>query len=109
MSLELTKRIIMGRMNARILAALFLATVVAAGCGRDGSVAALSPAERRAVEAARQWLVANGGEVENTTFEVREREGKWVVHARFWPAMPGGHATFVVDADGKVIEMWPGA
>ncbi len=62
-----------------------------------------------AIESAKNWLIANGYDVSDVKFDARSSESACVVEAEWWPATPGDHATFYVDAEGKVTKMVPGA
>jgi hypothetical protein len=87
------------------------ALALAAGCS-DRSVIQhpASSSEAKAVAAARAWMAAEQQDPVAANYEVRpDRDGRWRVIIQRIPAMPGGHAALVLDANFAVVEVWPGA
>jgi hypothetical protein len=64
--------------------------------------------EAKALEAAKQWVIEQGGDAASSEFSV-EPDGKgWSVLIEYQPPTPGRHTFLRVDSQGKVTEVVPG-
>lgn len=78
--------------------------------GRVNAARQLTADERRILEAARLYFLANGQTLANVEFEIPVRHGDgWLVHVEYFPSAPGHHGTIEIDKDGRITRYWGGA
>lgn len=65
--------------------------------------------EAKALEAAKQWVKDEGLDLSSHEFSVTPDGKGWSVLIEYQPPTPGAHTVLQVDAQGKIIEVIPGA
>jgi hypothetical protein len=88
----------------------FAAIFLAASAGCDGCSPSPDPKAQKAIEAAREWVVANGYSLDGLTFRATSNldRGEWTVLMETSGGPAGGHTALLLNEEFVVETVWLG-